>query len=413
MKKKVVIICLGQPSTNPRTVKEAIALSSAGFDVTVIYNYCASWADETDKEIFSDARQIKWVLAGSHPDHRISYFLSRIVYKLNCLIAKRYFKTIKWQEKIESRFFSANTVVASKNAADIYIAHSLGALPVAAKAAQKNKALYAFDAEDYHRGQVKNGSDEWERAIALENRYLPGVAYFTAGSKLIAEQYKKHYPFLKPCVISNVFSKKFIQGETAPYLKGSVLKLFWMSQTIGHDRGIENILKAVGSLSNYKIQCTLLGNSSAETRRYLLDVGKQSGVEPTQIVFIDPVRLSEMFKIAGEHHIGMATEIGHNENNKIALSNKIFSYLLSGLAIVVSDTPAQLDFIQEHRAIGHSFARNNSSELAKVLEQFLNRPEELNICRENARQLAKATLNWEKESGKVVSIVTSKLSTKN
>jgi len=47
--KKIVLITTGQPSCNPRVVKEADALSAAGHEVTVIYNYYIGWADENDQ----------------------------------------------------------------------------------------------------------------------------------------------------------------------------------------------------------------------------------------------------------------------------------------------------------------------------------------------------------------------------
>ena len=47
--KKIVLITTGQPSTNPRIVKEADALHAAGYDVTVLYSFFISWAFEKDK----------------------------------------------------------------------------------------------------------------------------------------------------------------------------------------------------------------------------------------------------------------------------------------------------------------------------------------------------------------------------
>ena len=46
---KIVLITTGQPSCNPRIVKEADALSAAGHEVIVVYNYFIKWADENDQ----------------------------------------------------------------------------------------------------------------------------------------------------------------------------------------------------------------------------------------------------------------------------------------------------------------------------------------------------------------------------
>jgi glycosyltransferase involved in cell wall biosynthesis len=174
---------------------------------------------------------------------------------------------------------------------------------------------------------------------------------------------------------------------------------------VGRDRGIENIVKAMGILRDYKIQCTLLGNASDEMRKHFVEVAQHSGLNADQLIFVNPVSLTEMFKIGAQHHIGMATEPGHNENNRRALSNKIFSYLLSGLAIVASNTPAQLSFINEYPSVGCYYNRDSPEGLAAALESYLKNPDQLDEARNYALHLATTTLNWENESKKIVAIV--------
>ncbi|MDP9048072.1 MAG: hypothetical protein M3N14_08035, partial [Bacteroidota bacterium] len=64
--KKIVLISVGQPSTNPRIVKEANILTLAGYDVYVIYSFWTQWAQLADKQIFS---KVQWtpILAGGSP----------------------------------------------------------------------------------------------------------------------------------------------------------------------------------------------------------------------------------------------------------------------------------------------------------------------------------------------------------
>ena len=49
--KKILIITTGQPSLNPRMVKEADALSAAGHEVEVLYQYWNEWASEMDASL--------------------------------------------------------------------------------------------------------------------------------------------------------------------------------------------------------------------------------------------------------------------------------------------------------------------------------------------------------------------------
>ena len=76
--------------------------------------------------------------------------------------------------------------------AELYIAHNLGALPAACAAAAKHGSRVAFDAEDFHSGQLSAPSDAHAAAVArsAERRYLPRCAYVTAAAPGIAEAYR-------------------------------------------------------------------------------------------------------------------------------------------------------------------------------------------------------------------------------
>src|SRR4051812_25642479 len=64
--KKIVIVTSGQPSANPRLVKEATALAHAGYFVRVVYCPLSPWADRFDDQLFQKHPEINWVKAGYH-----------------------------------------------------------------------------------------------------------------------------------------------------------------------------------------------------------------------------------------------------------------------------------------------------------------------------------------------------------
>src|ERR1700733_15027745 len=81
--KQIVLITSGQPSLNPRLVKEADHLSDAGFDVTVLHAYWNEWGTRYDKELLE---QKKWkaICVGGDPQHKkLTWFLSRLIFKLS------------------------------------------------------------------------------------------------------------------------------------------------------------------------------------------------------------------------------------------------------------------------------------------------------------------------------------------
>ena len=73
--KKIVLISVGQPSTNPRLVKEANTLQEAGFEVCVVYSYWTEWAWEKMIKYFFEKVSWKAFLAGGSPfEQKIKLF---------------------------------------------------------------------------------------------------------------------------------------------------------------------------------------------------------------------------------------------------------------------------------------------------------------------------------------------------
>ena len=394
----IVLITPGQPSSNPRLVKETLALKEAGYTVTVIFSFWADWADAPDKVLFRQHPEIRWIRAGGHPrEQPLLYWYTRIRHKVYRMLAGRRPTSAWWLKRAEFRCYDETKRKALQTRGDLYIAHNLGALAPAAEAARRHGTKYGFDAEDYHRGQPATGSAQAATIAVLEERYLPGTSYCTAASPLIGLAYHKDFPGVNPLVINNVFSIRHLQPAPAPYLKGQPLKLFWFSQTVGRDRGLETLIAAIGRNRDLEIEVTILGFCTPEEKERLLSLAKASQVREDRIHFHDPVPPDDLFAIAHRHHIGLAMESCKTLNSSWALANKIFTYLLAGLAIAATDTPAQKKFFLAHPDTGSLYGDGDDSALAALLQSLAGNPDTLNLYREKGRELARTEFNWEKE----------------
>src|SRR6185369_7748543 len=93
----VVLITPGQPSSNPRLLKEALALFKAGYKVTVIYCFWAAWADADDEKLFATFPGIQWIRVGGHPvQQKGSYWRTRVRRKLYSRISGIFPSSIYW-----------------------------------------------------------------------------------------------------------------------------------------------------------------------------------------------------------------------------------------------------------------------------------------------------------------------------
>ena len=91
-----------------------------------------------------------------------------------------------------------------------------------------------------------------------------------------------------------------------------------------------------------------------------------------------------------------------NENNDLILTNKLFTYLSSGIAVLFTSTSAQKYFFNTNSNIGWIYPSGDIDSLVLVLKQILSHPVELLSYKQNARQLADNIYNWEKEQAKLI-----------
>lgn len=396
--KKVLLITSGQPSLNPRLVKEADALTEAGYHVIVLYQYWNEWGTELDKALLSGKKWKAHLIGGSPSTQKFTYFKSRLLHKIATSLIKRLGLNNRTAEQAIGRCTPLLIKKASSIPAAIYIAHNLAALPAAVLAAQKHKAKCGFDAEDFHRNEqcddLKNLNVQLKKHI--EDKYIPHLDYLSTASPLISLSYKELYPNHKPITILNVFPKQYIVKESKSI--NEKLKLFWFSQTIGIDRGLEIVIEAIAMLQHLDIELHLLGNHDTNIIRHFTQLAKKQGKKENFIFYHPPIPPDEIFKLASRFDIGLATEIGTPRNRDICLTNKLFTYIQSGLAIIATDTKAQKAFFGNFPTLGYLFDKNNAKQLSEIIKMYAFNLSLLNEHQDYALHLGHNRLNWENES---------------
>jgi glycosyltransferase involved in cell wall biosynthesis len=409
IQKKVVLITSGQPSLNPRLVKEADILASSGFDVTVLYAYWNNWGTAYDNDLLSKKKWTAIRVGGDPVQKPFIYFISRIIHKVSGFILQKTGNYKLFADISVARCSYFLVSAAKKHKADLYIAHNLGALPATYKAAKKNGKPFGFDAEDFHRHEISNDTDSYHFKLTcyLENKYLPYASYITASSPLTAEQYGTIYN-REVTTLLNVFPKTNITPPADN--KHTPLKLFWFSQTIGSGRGLELIIEAMGQSTKLS-ELHLLGNVSLDYKKQLLLLAENNNIAAKRIYFYDPIKPDAIFGFAAQFDIGLASELTICLNRDISLTNKIFTYVQSGLAVAASNTMAQSAFIYKYPNIGFVYADANG--LAAALNKYDGDRELLLKIKTKSFEIGQSELNWERESQKFTSLVEVCLSANN
>lgn len=401
--KNITLITTGQPATTPRLVKEAESLAGLGYSVNVIYSFYESWADAYDKQIIERHPSI-YLMCGGHPDReKWLYLKTRLRQKLYGLLFK-IFPVRFFAANAIGRTFKESAALAAAQQSDLYIAHNLAALPAAVSAARRCGAKVVYDAEDLNSAQFESNKDDGYRLNKyIEEQYFPFVTYFTAASPLIASNYKKMYEYISPVVVNNVFPRTD-RPPMDPPGDAQPLKLFWFSQTIGPDRGLEQAIVAIG-ISEIDVRFELWGHCTAGYRDMLNATASANGLKPDQLIIHKPVAPDDIFEIASNFDIGLAGETGHSLNREICLTNKIFTYIQCGLAVLASDTAAQSLFLMQYPAAGLLYKKDSANDLADRLKAYDADRAALTETKRYNYTLGQTSLNWETESRSFLQLI--------
>ncbi len=403
MSMHICLVTPGHLSTNPRLVKEADALAAAGYRVSVVSSRHFRPADEADREFESRpwARYMtaygplagRWRHLAGSADRRVS----QMIYRLTGLCADRAYHPVT----------PSLTREVCSIRADLYIAHNLAALPAAYAAAKQRGAKLGFDAEDFHRGELSAAPGH---ALALrltreiENTYIPRCDYLTAASPGIARAYALACDIKQPTVILNVFPKSDAptsftdKGEASP-----CPSLYWFSQTIGANRGLEAVIEAIGK-SRTRPMLYLRGTPALGYLDSLNALAQRHDVTDC-LHILPPAAPSDMARLAAQYSIGIASEPGHTQNNRIALSNKLFTFLLAGVPILASATTAQADIASAMPGALFLYPQHDAQALARHIDDLCQSPERLARARQAAWQLGQTRFNWDMESARFLEVV--------
>jgi hypothetical protein len=395
---RVCLISTTQPSTNPRLVKEADALVEAGASVHVIGAHTSTWADKWDPSLLARRGWTCELLDWRCERNPVLFWKSRIRHYAAKRLAIIPAAAFLVAEAAASRIGPDLRRLAMTADADLFIAHNLGALPVALAAGDRCGAPVGFDAEDFHSGQLAPFAEPaLFRATRHVEALIPRCAYVTAASPGIAKAYADLCHIPTPTCVLNVFPKRDRPVALRPADRSGPVRLHWFSRTIGPDRGLEDAVRALGLLSAYRVELHLRGewwgNYEADLRRLAADCG----VDQARIVAHEPASPDDLVRLAASYDVGLALEPSVSVNNDIALSNKLFTYVLAGNAIVATQTSGQVRLKSDLAAAAAWCHAGNAESLAAALRPWLDDWNALDTARRTAWKLGETRFNWEIE----------------
>ncbi|RBQ10000.1 hypothetical protein [Pedobacter miscanthi] len=391
-KKKIVLVTTAHLTSNPRLVKEAKSLLKANFNVKIISLQQLAYLKHFDKDIIKDLHQADIKLINCDKST-----LRGKILNIKRLLRKIWISINPLSYLTENVLFPEFKYILKKEKADLYIAHTIQALPIVQWAAKFNQSKFAFDAEDYHREESTDKRQN-QSAKIIEDKYLVNASYISAASPFIGKCYQENFPTKKVITLNNYFEKENKKIETNEDQK--LIKLVWFSQTIGTNRGLAEFLLKLANFNASEYEVHLRGSCSNETKAEIL---KDLSDEWRKKIFFYPQCSSyELNSWLQKFDVGLALENSVPNNRNLCITNKIFQYLDAGLAIIATATIGQKWVMQQCPSAG--FILDQDTDLMN-LQNWQKDRKCLEFAKKAAVLAATHTFNWKFEQKKLIETI--------
>ncbi len=389
---KVALVTASHLSSCPRLLKEAELLSSRGYDIHIVYLHSVPKIEKLDNEIVINNKS--WNFYPIYWYGEKSKFFKKWISKLKF----KFFHILN----IKSDYIQSTSDVLIKKVltvkADLYITHHPSVLVAVSKAASKYKSKYIYDVEDafsYMDTLDINKPDPF--VFHVENKYIHNSSLLTFASPLYRELYLKTFNIDNRMLdVLNLF--KWNEVKQIKYLDRidlSKISFYWHSQTVGLNRGLQEIIKALSNFNNNKWELHIRGHYTEEVKNALLyNTNDRHAV--ANIFFHQAVSSSELPLRTIEHDIGLALESSVSINRDLCISNKILEYLASGLLTIATNTKGHLFVMEKINAKDFTFS--NADELMSILNVIFSPSFDLDKYINEKAHFVSEELNWDLQS---------------
>jgi glycosyltransferase involved in cell wall biosynthesis len=406
---RICLVGAANPSNNPRLLREADLLSQR-HAVRVVCQGSSRAAAEADARLLArrswrlqrvDFPRPDWLLSEIfRPEWMRSVFV-RARRRL-AEAAFNSFKTNKLAEFSVCASFAELRNLASAEPADWFIAHTQPALPIAAAAASRWNVNLGFDCEDL---LTETGDRFCEANRLIELKYLRQCDYVTATSNAMADHLARTHNIPRPTVLYNVFPLSLAEGLLRPRQREphAKLRLHWVSQTLGPDRGLQDVFEACAGLAG-QVEIHLRGRASEREKKEQMALAQRWGMAGC-VKFHPLIDHDALIRSMADYDVGLALERPRNRNYSLTVTNKVFSYMLAGLAITATETPGQREVMEQAPGAGLLYPAGDAKSLRRTLEIWIADREKLREAQEAAWDLARARFCWEIEQKKLLELL--------
>jgi glycosyltransferase involved in cell wall biosynthesis len=407
LKPRVTIVTAGHLSTCPRMVKAADALHAAGYRIRVVSVNHTPWATATDRAVMA-TRRWEWTAVDyartTARTMQIATGARLRAARAVSVIAGPMRTPVAAAIRAIGRAHDELARAAAAAPADFVYGGTTGALAAVAESADRLRAPFALDLEDFH--SAEGGGADGARLGALvervEHDVLGRARFLTASSPMIAAAYEQKYG-VTPITVHNTFP---LAPPRPTANHGGPLRLYWFSQTLGPGRGLNELVRALALLAT-PVELHLRGRPKGD---YVAELAAEQRVIAPRVALRlhDPAAPDDMVRLAQDYDAGFSGEERDVFNHRLCLGNKIFTYLAAGTPVILSRTPAQTALAADIGRAALTYECGDVAGLAKILAPLAADVESRQEARAAAGAAAERRWHWEHpaDRGALVGAVT-------
>lgn len=371
---KVCLLVIGPVADDPRVRRQGDALSQAGYEVVAVGLPGATspppgWPVETVP------RRRDWATLGATG-------MKLLATRAAPTLADR----VYWSSKVHRSLLER----AAASGADVLHANDWDTLPVAAAVARETGALVVYDSHEL--AVEESDTVLWRLLFPAYVRRVEGgtigrAAAVTTVAEGIADALVEQYRLLqRPTVIRNT-----PPYQEVPYLPPGEIVTVLYQGLLNPDKGVDRLIRSVASWRR-EYRLIIRGSGSPRYQRSLRALASAPAVRD-RIEFAPPVPMTDLVAAASSADVGIHPLPAVNRQTRYALPNKLFEYVMAGLALCVSGAPEMKAIVEKH-GVGVTFPDSEPATIAAVVNS-LNRD---SIASYKRRSLEAARrLNWEAE----------------
>jgi glycosyltransferase involved in cell wall biosynthesis len=164
---------------------------------------------------------------------------------------------------------------------------------------------------------------------------------------------------------------------------------------VGLDRGLQAFLKAM-AVAKGRVSLDIRGGNRWGHGDTLLELARELGIAE-RVRLLPTAAPDEMVGLAASYDLGLSLETEATESRRLCLTNKIFTYLLAGVPVMMSDTPAQRALAPELGDAAALVSLADPTAMAQALDRLAGSPDRLDEAKAKAADLGRQRYNWQME----------------